>query len=51
MQILEQLAPVCDPLVLVSDAEGLPMVVFGPGQVVYGQAPANPEASGLPTPP
>jgi len=42
IQILEQLAPVCGPLVLVSDAQGLPMVVFGPGQVVYGQAPADP---------
>ena len=36
MQILEQLAPICGPLVLVSDAAGLPMVVFGPGQVLYG---------------
>lgn len=41
IQILEQLAPVCGPFVLVSDAEVLPILVTGPGQVVYGQLPAD----------
>lgn len=51
IQILEQLALVCGPLVLVSDAEGLPMVVFGPGQILSGQVPVDPAEPDLPPDP
>jgi hypothetical protein len=42
IQILAQLTPACGAFVLVSDS-GIPIVVLGPGQVRYGQAPADPE--------
>jgi hypothetical protein len=48
IQILEQLALVCGPFVLVSDAEVLPILVLGPGRVVYGQMPADAAETDLP---
>jgi hypothetical protein len=51
IQILEHLPPVCGPLVLINSSAVVPILVIGPGQVLYGQMPADAEEPNQPTNP